>query len=149
MLLLFGILTTCLLLVLLSGAKIYRGVTERGRESFDQRTAAQYLSTRVHQADAAEAVRVENFGGEPALVMSEMIDGVCYETRIYCYDGWLRELFAESGYNASPEDGEQLLPLEALELTLESGLLRVTFTDEDNTETELLLSCRGGREVLP
>lgn len=146
-LLLVGIFASCLLAVLLSGAKVYRGVTERGQESFDRRTAAQYLATRVRQSDMADALWVENFGDGAALVTAEEIDGVRYETRIYCHEGWLRELFAEAGYEAAPEDGEQVLPLAALELTLESGLLRAVLWGAEGSETELLLSCRSGKEA--
>ncbi len=146
-LLLFSVLTACLLFVLLGGARIYRSVTERGQESFDRRTASQYLATRVRQADAAGVLRTERFGGGTALVISEQIDGERYETRIYCHDGWLRELFSEAGYDAAPEDGEMLLPLAGLELTLENGLLRAKLRESGGREEELWLACRSGKEA--
>ena len=50
-LLLFGVFAVCVLSVLLTGADAYQRLSERDRVSYDQRTAAQYLSTRVRQAD--------------------------------------------------------------------------------------------------
>lgn len=93
-LLLFGVFALCVLVVLLTGADAYKGLTERDRTNYDGRTAAQYLTTRVRQADALEGIRLESFAGLDALVVSEDIEGELYETRIYCYDGYIRELFA-------------------------------------------------------
>jgi hypothetical protein len=113
-LLLFGVFAACVLSVLLLGADAYRKLTERDRTSYDQRTAVQYLATKVRQADRTGAVTVENFQGVEALVLSEDLDGETYLTRVYCYDGYLRELSAEAGAELSPEDGEQVLAADSL-----------------------------------
>lgn len=55
---LFGVFAGCVLGVLLTGADAYQRLTDRGQETFDERTAAQYLTTRVRQADAAGGVFV-------------------------------------------------------------------------------------------
>ena len=38
MLLLFGVFAVCVLIVLLTGARAYRGLTERDRAAYDRRT---------------------------------------------------------------------------------------------------------------
>lgn len=124
-LLTFGIFALCILLVLLGGAKLYRDLTQRDRESFDKRTVCQYLSTRLHQADRENAVCVEDFEGLDALCIRETINGKNYLTRIYCYDGYLRELFTPEGGNFSPEDGEKLLKAETLTLSMEGNTLQL------------------------
>ena len=86
-LLLFGVFAICILFVLLTGADTYRRLSERGGESYDARTAAQYITTRVRQADRENGVMVRTFEGCSALVLPQTIDGTVYETRIYYYDG--------------------------------------------------------------
>lgn len=148
-LLLFGIFALCVLLVLLTGADVYKGLTERERANYDGRTAAQYLATRVRQADTLEGLRVEEFGGLDALVLSEEIEGETYETRIYCYDGYIRELFAAVESELTPEDGDKVLPLEGMSLDWQEGVLRAEIIEPDGTVRHLTLCQRSGEEVFP
>lgn len=120
--LVFFTFALCVLLVLLTGAGVYRKLVRRGEESFEGRTAVQYIATRVRQA---EAVSVEDFQGAPALVLGETIGEERYVTRVYCYEGHLRELFSAETAALSPEDGEAVLPLDSATFTLEDNLLRV------------------------
>ena len=60
-LLLFVIFTTCILAVLLTGADVYQKVSRRDRYSFQHRTTAQYLTTRLRQSDAADMTFVGDF----------------------------------------------------------------------------------------
>lgn len=148
-LLLFGVFAVCVLAVLLTGADAYEELTRRAQDGYDGRTAAQYLSTRVRQADALDAIGVESFEGLDALVLSEEIDGTRYETRIYCCDGHLWELFAEADSGLAPQDGEKVLPLAALDLAWQDGCLRAELTEADGTARQLLLRLRSGEEVGP
>ena len=106
-LLLFGVFAVSILAVLLSGAGVYRRLAERDDRAYDRRTAVQYVATRVRQADRAGAVSVRSFEGCPALILSEEIEGEVYETRIYHYDGYIRELFVSAEGEFLPEDGER------------------------------------------
>ena len=60
-LLLFAVFMVSVLLVLLTGADVYQRMAQRGQESYNQRTAAQYIATRVRQADQAGMVTVRDF----------------------------------------------------------------------------------------
>ncbi len=142
-LLLFGVFAACVLFVLLTGANIYRDLTQRDQAAYAHRTCAQYIAAKVRQAPAPDAVRVEEFGGD-ALVLSQDIDGWEYLTRIYCYDGWLRELFAQADGELAPQDGEKIIEAQGLELALEDGLLSVYVTDGSGQTTALTLLIRGG-----
>lgn len=138
--LVFVAFTLCVLLVLLFGAKVYRGLVGRGEESFRARTAAQYVTTRVHQA---ERVSVADFEGCQALVIPEEIDGAIYLTRVYCYDGYIRELFSGENAALSPEDGEKILPGASLIFSIEDNLLIVRLEEQ-----EISLYLRG-KEASP
>lgn len=137
----FAVFAVCVLLVLLTGAKVYRNLVRQGRESSDARTAVQYIATRVRQA---QSVSVEDFGGCQALVARETIEGEPYLTRVYCYEGSLRELFSAETAQLSPEDGEAVMEVENLELWLEDGLLTVNIHDQS-----LRFSLRTGKGAEP
>lgn len=139
-LLLFGVFAVCVLAVLLTGASAYRRLTERDQAAYQVRTCAQYLATRVRQADQAVGVRTEDFGGVDALVLEE--DG--YLTRVYCYEGSLMELYCAADAEMEPRDGETVMAAQALSLELEDGLLTAVLTDAGGSRQTLYLSLRSG-----
>ena len=143
-LLLFGVFAACVLVVLLTGADAYRRLTERDQAAYERRTGVQYIATRVRQADHAGGIAVEDFGGVEALVLGA--DEV-YASRVYCYDGWLMELYSLAEEPMEPQDGQRILEAQGLELSLEDGLLEATLTTPDGTEDTLRLSLRGGEEA--
>lgn len=131
----------CVLLVLLAGARIYRNLVDRGQKVYEQRTALQYLTTRVRQAQTVEIGNLEDC---EALILKETLEGETYTTYVYCYEGWLRELYAVAGAKLPPQAGEPLLEGENLHLKQEGSLLTVTFAG-----AELLLHLPAGRTVGP
>lgn len=147
-LLLLGVFALCILAVLLTGAGVYQRLTERGRTSGDSRTAAQYVATRVRQADAVGAVALEPFGDGDALVLTEDLEGTVCRTWVYCHEGWLRELFGDAAGDFAPEDGEKVLAAENLDLTLRDGCLTADITVAGATEQVVLL-LRSGEEAVP
>ena len=142
-LVLFGIFAVCILSVLLTGAQDYQRLSLRDQSSFDRRTAAQYISTKVRQAESPSQVWTESFQGQPALVVANDYDGELYLTRIYCYDGYIRELFASELYDMLPSDGEAMLPAQGMQISSEDGVLHITITDTDGNDIPLVLSVRG------
>lgn len=145
-----AVFAACVLAVTLTGAGGYRRVTERDADSYARRTALQYVAEKVRQADAAGAVYAADFDGArpedggDTLFLTETIDGAAYETRIYCCDGFIRELFAEKDAPLSREDGERVLATGDLRFRCADGLLTVTVTAEDGSAAELTLSLRSG-----
>lgn len=136
----FAVFALCVLLVLLSGAKVYRGLVQRGEENFAARTAARYVTMRVRQA---RTVTVGDFEGCEALVIPEKVDGATYLTRLYVYDGHIRELYCAENAALSPADGEKILPADSLHVDLEGSLLTMTV---DGQALYLDLS---GKEAAP
>lgn len=136
----FAVFALCVLLVLLSGAKVYRGLVQRGEENFAARTAARYVTMRVRQA---RTITVGDFEGCEALVIPENVDGATYLTRLYVYDGHIRELYCAENAALSPADGEKILPADSLRFDLEGRLLTMTV---DGQAIYLDLS---GKEAAP
>ena len=148
-LLLFAVFAVCILSVLLSGTEVYQRLTDRDDAAYTHRTVVQYLSTKVRQADCAQMIAVEDFCGTTALVFSEDLEGEIFDTRIYCRDGYLYELFSPASRDAVPEDGEPLLPLQSMEIVWEDNLLRFSLVEADGTPAAFLLSTRSTQEELP
>ncbi len=140
-LLLFAAFALCILAVLLSGSRVFSRISERDECAFTLRTIDSYLATKLRQSDATAAISIK----DEALVLRES-EG--YETRIYCHEGYIYELFTRSDLEALPEDGEKLLPADSMLPELSGGLLRVEIVSEGEN-TELLYSLRSGEEVAP
>ena len=149
-LLLLGVFAVCVLSVLLTGAEGYRRLTERDRESYNWRTAAQYLTTRVRQADLEGGVTLEDFGGRDALALTEVIDGEAYVTRVYWDGGYIRELFAAADAEMAPEDGEKILEADGLNFFPgpTGGEIIAELTDSAGETTRLVLALRSGEGAM-
>ncbi|MCI2058984.1 MAG: DUF4860 domain-containing protein [Oscillibacter sp.] len=152
-LLLTGVFAVCVLLVLLTGADSYGALAARDARAFDRRTCAHYVAEKVRQADAAGSVGTADFDGSASagngdtLFLRESVDGVPYETRVYWYGGYIRELYTQADALANPEDGEKILKARGLRFDLDArrGLLSAEITADDGEVTELALSLRSGK----
>lgn len=143
-LILFGVFAACVLAVLLTGARAYQRLTGRDQSAFDRRTAIQYIATRVRQSDTAGAITVEDFDGVTCLCISQDYDLNTYVTRVYCHDGYLRELFCSPEDELGLDAGEPVLEAQAVDFALKDGLLTVTATLADGTGDSLHISLRSG-----
>lgn len=141
-LLVFGVFAACVLVVLLTGARAYRRLVDRDQAVYDERTCMQYVAARVRQADSLDSVSIEEFGGVTALSLG---DGE-YVTRVYCYDGYLMELYTDVFSDEfGPADGERVMEAEAMALSQSGSLLTVTLTDGEGEESTLRLCLRSGK----
>ena len=143
-LLVFAVFMVSVLKILLTGADLVQHITERDQHSYDQRTVVQYLTTRVRQADQTGGVLVEDSG---TLVFREEIDGIDYETSVYCYGDYLREMFYEVGYGLPPEFGEEILPVKKFQVSRTGSVLYLAFEMPDGTEESIMLHLRSEQEV--
>lgn len=142
-LLVFGIFALCVAAVLLTGASVYKNLTEQAETAHAHRVAARYLTTRFHQAPA---VQVEEFCGVQTLSIREEIGGRTYLTRVYCQDGYIRELFAAESAQVSPDDGETVLEAESLTFEINENLLTVEIIHLDGKTQQLLLALPDWKE---
>ena len=88
-LLLFAVFAVCILSVLLTSADTYRRLSGRDQGSYDRRTAAQYITTKVRQADRQGAVSVRSFDGQAALVRTQSMRRASGMGRRFCGMGAL------------------------------------------------------------
>lgn len=141
----FGVFAVCVLLVLLTGARTYRAQTNRDQESWDRRTGVQYVAAKVRHADEAGAISFSGGDGGlwyDTLNLKETYGGEEYVTAIYCYDGYIRELFTVEGGVYAPEDGEPVLEAQGLRFGWDGELIQVEATDVNGNTSRLVLSPR-------
>lgn len=150
---LFAIFAISSVFVLLCGAKIYKSMLARDTASFDRRTVAQYIATRIRQSDKEGAYFIGNFDTlEPAaegdtLFYLEEIEGEEYLTRIYCHEGYLCELFSTADGGFSKNDGEKVIPIVSLSFKNENGLIVADVGFADGSRGTLDLAPRSGKAV--
>lgn len=154
-LLVFALFAGSLLLVLLLGAGTYQRITQRDTASYVQNTTLQYIATKVHHMDEVGAIRVGTFSeqenaaddGISTLYLRQALDGTWYETRIYSYEGYVRELLGEEAGSFSPQDGNPIVESLGLRFEIQGTLLHVYLMKEDGQEQELLIPLRSDMEV--
>ncbi len=125
--LLFAVLAVSVLTVLMTGAEQYGNLTDRDQRTFAQRTAGQYVRTKLRQTSGE--IAAAEFCGTSAVSIRETVGEFSCVTWIYCHEGWLRELFTLAGEEMPLDAGEKIIEMEALDATLVDGLLHVTLTD--------------------
>lgn len=145
----FTLFALVILSVLLSGASAYHRLVETNQIHDNSRTALSYISARVRRAESGQAVQKAQFAQGDALVLPERLDGQAYITRIYCYQGYLMELYTPAEGAFAPEDGTRILPMEALEITIEDGLLTVSLKDEKGNSRQIALYLPGSEVAAP
>ena len=133
--LLLGIFAIFSTIMVVMGAKAYRGMVERGDTHNSIRVASSYIRTMLRSNDEAGVLRVEDVDGIRTITM-ENDWGDIYVTRIYIYEGKLREWFAMAEIPFVPANGETVCNLDSMQAELKDGLLHVVVA-ENGTEMEI------------
>ena len=139
---LFAVFSTVLVLL---GARAYRSISARSSVNDNSRMASSYLRSMLRADDALDAVSLETEERVETIAMRRTYDGEEYITRIYVYDGMLRELFTDAGMEFEPENGEEVCPAQTMTAKAENGLLTVRVeTDSGWSDVSIAL-----RAALP
>lgn len=144
----FAAMAATMLLVLLLGLRCYRALVQRDEESYTSRICVQYIRSKVQHADQNGGVFVAPFtpGDDTSPAAVYLLDpaqgDVC--TRIYYYDGSVRELCAPAAESFSPEDGGEILPAGGLSLLQTGSLLDVTVTASSGRQSRIVMALRSG-----
>lgn len=140
-LMLFALYALCIFGVIMAGTGIFSRLSARDDAAFERRSLENYIPAKLRRSDFSGALSVE---GDYLILAEE--EG--YETRIYCHEGYVRELFTRCGAEADPSAGEKLLPAEAMELRFEDGLLIVEL-DRRGENSTLRFDVKSAGEVSP
>lgn len=154
-LLLFVLFAGSILMVLLLGASSYEKLVQRDQESYNGRTGVQYIAAKLRHNDEADCVQVGSFSERdninadeiPTLYLRMGTEGEFYYTKIYYYDGYIREVLCAEDSGLEPEAGQEILPARGLLFTQENSLIQVTILDENQKEHQISLAVRSSQEV--
>ena len=142
-LLVFAVFAVCIVLSIILGANVYKGITSRDSASYEMRTCTQYISNKIRSSSSPKSVSVISSDGISALRIEEEEDGDIFCTYIYCYDGWIRELYSSAAKEPSFSAGEKLLEMQSIDFFYDNGLVTVHIVTKDGADGDLLVNVRG------
>lgn len=143
-LVLFCVFVASVLMVLLSGAGVYRGIAETMEKSYEERTCLQYIEAKLRHFSGEGNIALTDFGDSSALMLSQEIEGTVYSTYIYYHDGVIKELFAESSLEFSPQDGLDIIRAQGISFDwVSENLIRIDCTGESGGGAEIFFNVRG------
>ncbi len=148
---LFAFFAICVVTVLLIGVKLYRNQSERDINGYSNRTVSQYITTRIRQGDKYDSFFVGDFKAKlpkskgDTFFFTETLGDAEYYTCIYCYDGYLCELFAPASEEFDPTAGERIVEVNDVVFTDNGHTLTVDITYKDNSVRSLILYLRSQR----
>ena len=120
---LFAVFST---LMVMFGVRAYRSAAELSGVHGRSRIASAYLRSMARGSDEDGALRIETVDGVETVTLLSSYDDEEYVTRLYVYDGYLREWFTEASEPFEPENGETVCEADAMTAELEGNLLIVS-----------------------
>ncbi|WP_026663223.1 DUF4860 domain-containing protein [Butyrivibrio proteoclasticus] len=130
------------LTVISIGANIYKKNVATTSENYAQRVSIAYITEKVRQSDVDGNVYVQRLFDQNVLVFEQTVNGSVYNTYIYSYDGYLRELFARADLdNFYPQTGQKILKLNSFDIEkTNDNLLKATVTEEDGSKETVFIA---------
>ena len=137
--------TASVIMVLLLGIRIYNSITRASELAYSERTCMSYISEKLRHGDANGAVYVGKFDGLNAIYIDSAYGDTVYNDILYCYDGYLNELFCEKGEEFYKTDGTEIIGAESVSFTEpKAGLIYVEAVDLSKNTDRLYISLRSG-----
>ena len=136
-----AIFLACFLLLIVFGAKSFRGISGARTDNMQTRTLAAYLSAMAKSRDYSGGIRLtesDEYG--PVLLLSDGTGG--YALHIYLYEGELLEDYAPENEAPSPERSQRIARTDVFRVTEDAD----GFTVLTDAGTVRLYS-RSGRAV--
>ena len=153
-LVLFGFFLIASALVTVSGANVYKSVSDGMEYNSTLRSSYAYLANRLRGNESAGAVLVGQLEGSDGyfgevvsgtegdmLILTDDYGGDRYYTRVYVYDGWLRESFLWDMTEFHPQDGEKITQVESFYVWKEENLIRYAFDCGDDSQPFIAGAC--------
>ena len=149
--LLLSIFAVFSMIVVALGVRAYRSTRERAEASSEYRILSSYIRSMARSEDGIADVSVQDEDGVQAIVFEETIGETAYLTRIYVWDGYLREWFSHADNPFQPETGDRICPAGKLEAECTDGLLTARILDGRDrwveVSTALYADGVGGKQV--
>lgn len=103
-----------------SGSATYGRMEQARSSSASLRVALSFVQMKVHQTDVAGRIRIapNPVNGNDSLVLTEMFDGVSFETWLYFDSGYLREALVLAGESFDNSHSFEIAALDKLEFVV-------------------------------
>ena len=129
------------------GADVYQKNVNTMQTNYAERTAGAYLVQKVRQADVSGGVRMDTLDGHPAIVLTSSVGGRAYSTWLYIHDHMLCEQLLRAEMTPMAAAGQEILPLEDMEVRQDTEhLMTVHLVLEDGVTEEVSLCLRSEEE---
>lgn len=143
-LLLFAVFAGSVLLVLLFGASSYEKLVKRDNDAYNQRTGISYIAAKLRHYDSKDCIYVGSFSDMSDVTKDEIntiylkleAEGEVYYTKIYYYDGYLREVLCVGEGDISPEYGSCILAAKGLVVRKNGKFITIGITNDDGSFCE-------------
>ena len=129
--LLLGIFALMGTAMVLMGVNAYRGIVKRSGMHNASRISTSYLRSMVRADDETGCIRLENLDNLPVVTLIDVYDGEEYASRLYVYEGSLRESFGALADPFDPELGEEVCAAEELMAETTGRLLKLRIRTDD------------------
>ena len=152
-LLLFVAFSAAVVIVLVLGAKKYSELVERDNKNYDKRVISSYVAAKIRSNDEKDGVKIGGFNNPDkkdeieTLYLYKTIDGEKYVSKIYCYDGYIYELYTleELEKGLKPSSGNKLMEAGSLKfkrLGKEGRIIKIHAVNKAGLEDDITLSLR-------
>lgn len=131
-LMVLGIFAVMSTLLVLYAAVGYRNTVDRNERNNIHRVTNAFIMNAARSADKEGMLTVTETDGVQVLEIREVYGAECYVRRLYCTNGYLRELYTsqDNAFNPGNTDaGDELCALQELTFVLDDGLLTAGWTD--------------------
>lgn len=139
---LFLLFSVSSLILVTIGAGTYKGILGETSKNFNVKSSVHYITNKLHSYDQANLISIFEIDGVEVLELLEDENQSSYHTMIYCYDGYIHELLANTSVEFSLGDGEKILPVDSLEFELEGNLITIYATDADMNTTKAIVGLK-------
>lgn len=136
--LLLAVFALLSMLLVIIGARAYRGITESADLNTEHRMATSYIANRLRSSDRSAGITVEQYGDITAIVQHMSVDGAEYETRIYCEDGKLCEQFVSADVAFDPALGRGVSEIARMDVQMESDRMICVTIEQVGGEVETM-----------
>lgn len=127
LLLLFASFGLCVVMI---GARVYKNTVNHMEENYSSRTAIAYLEEKIRQNNEMGKIEVTTIEKNQSLLIHSTVNNEEYVTYVYCYDGWLWELYTKASNEVKLGMGQSLVKLNRLSIEeLENGLYQIKAGD--------------------
>ena len=124
------------------GTDIYGKIVYDMDRDYEERTCSSYITEKIRRADSSLGIHVMDFSGTNALMLSSEYEGRAYDTYLYYYDEYLKEITLRHDSYAGEDllnAGENIMPISDVNFELEKDdLIKVTYSSGDVTESFLI-----------